>query len=157
LYFSDQDFTRFRFLDGSDLAKSSLLDISNCSHLLITSVSFLLVSFGSFLNQSIFNFEENISADSLLPFLLANGTISALVTVHTGDKVNTCCVCVAFACKRVALLSTACERVCLDVLTHTFVLYHNSTYLFSNYILFAGVDLHGLQTSKMGHSQKAMT
>jgi len=32
--------------------------------------------------------------------------------------------CVAFACKCVALLSTACEHVCLDVLTRTFVFYH---------------------------------
>ena len=55
---------------------------------------------------------------------------------------------VAFACKRVALLSTACERICLDVLTHTFVFYYTSTtYLYSKYILFAGINLHGLQTS----------
>jgi len=62
---------------------------------------------------------------------------------------------VTFACKRIALLSPACERVCLDILTHTFVFYHTSTYLYSNYILFAGVSLHGLQTSKPGHCRKA--
>ena len=36
---------------------------------------------------------------------------------------------VAFACKRVASLSTACESVCLDVLTRTIVFYHTSTYV----------------------------
>jgi len=51
-----------------------------------------------------------------------------LATVQTGDKVNACCVCVHVA-KCVALLSTACERVCLDVLTRIFY-----TYLYSNYI-----------------------
>jgi len=35
---------------------------------------------------------------------------------------------VTFACKRVALFSTARERVCFDILTHTFVFYHTSTY-----------------------------
>jgi len=64
-------------------------------------------------------------------------------TVQTGDKVNACCVCKRVlrvsVCKRVALLFTACERVCLDVLTRTFVFYHTSKCM-----LFAGVNLHGL-------------
>jgi len=38
---------------------------------------------------------------------------------------------VAFACKRIALLSTVCERICLDVLTRTFVFYHTSTYTYT--------------------------
>ena len=50
-----------------------------------------------------------------------------VVMYGTNRRQGKCVLHMRVVCKRVALLSTTCERVCLDVLTCTFVLYHTST------------------------------
>ena len=80
-------------------------------------------------------------------------------TVQTDNKVNACCVCVS--CLRVNAWPYCPLRVNMFVLmfshAHLYFTILVRTYLYSNYILFAGVNLHGLQTSKPGHCRKATT
>jgi len=75
-----------------------------------------------------------------------------IITYSTNRRQGKCVlrVCVAFACKRVALLFTACERVCLDVLTHTFVFYHT---IVTACYLQELTYMDCTETSKPGHCQ----
>jgi len=62
-------------------------------------------------------------------YCTTNNTHTCIKAYSTNQRQGKCVlrVCVAFACKRAALLSTACERVFALIFSHVF--YHTSTYL----------------------------